>query len=503
MRILKRCLTCGVEFVAAKMSTKYCSRSCERVANRKRAAEKKKKEKESQFEAMQEEEAIKEIASHPFLTPTEVARLLNMSLTTVYRCFYSGVIKAVRIRRKTLVRREDIDQYFENAGSYKKRSYKRKQEQEYYTLREIMEKYNIGRKAVWGRCDRLGIPKIYEGRNTFFSKIAIDTKFADLLEEIDLNNYYTADQIMEMYGMSKGGVLSFVKYHEIPRVNKNGRTFYSKLHIDSFKRKGDDIDPDWYSYEEIMQKYELSKDQVSYTLKHYDIRTEKRGKFTMVFRTDFDKVILQRMSNMKKVEEPDGKERIVFQTQQQDRVCPPTPEGYYSTEEVAEMFKVSVKHVGVITREHKTPKIALKCFNFYEKKAVDILFNQKNKYSEINDWITPEEMRATYKMTTDAVRSFIHRHKIPSKVEYGITYYSKQHIEQLKTGAFEGRERYYSVQDAMKKYNMTKDIVFYYINHYRITKVKKGQFVFFRKEEFDRLMEKRFKSDDLITNYQE
>ena len=50
------------------------------------------------------------------------------------------------------------------------------------------EKNNIGRKAVWGRCDRLGIPKIYEGRNTFFSKTAIDAHFADLLEEIDIDN---------------------------------------------------------------------------------------------------------------------------------------------------------------------------------------------------------------------------------------------------------------------------------------------------------------------------
>lgn len=25
-------------------------------------------------------------------------------------------------------------------------------------------------------------------------------------------------------------------------------------------------------------------------LKHFDIRTEKRGKFTMIFRTDFDKI---------------------------------------------------------------------------------------------------------------------------------------------------------------------------------------------------------------------
>ena len=311
------------------------------------------------------------------------------------------------------------------------------------------------------------------------------------------------DQVMEMYGMTRTNAMSFVTYHKVPRVNRNGKAYYSKIHIDSIKQKGNEVDPDWYTYEEISEKYGLTKDQISYTLKNYDVRTEKRGKFTMIYRTDFDKITQQRMGNTKKVENLDGTERVIFQAKAQVRACPPTPEGYYSTEEVAEMFKITIKHVGVMTRENKTPKIALKNFNFYEKKAIDILYNQKHKYADINDWITPEEMRDTYKMTHDAVRSFIHRHKIPSKVEYGVTYYSKQHIQALKTGYFEGRERYYSVEEAMKKYGMTKDIVHYYVKHYKVTKVKKGKIMFFRKEEFDRLMEKRFKNDDLKTDYTE
>lgn len=36
------------------------------------------------------------------MTPSDVALLLDMSVSTVYRCFYSGIIKAVRIRRKPL-----------------------------------------------------------------------------------------------------------------------------------------------------------------------------------------------------------------------------------------------------------------------------------------------------------------------------------------------------------------------------------------------------------------
>lgn len=84
-------------------------------------------------------------------------------------------------------------------------------------------------------------------------------------------------------------------------------------------------------------------------------------------------------------------------------------------------------------------------------------------------------------------------------MEYGTTYYSKQHIEQVKNGDFDGRERYYTVEEAMKKYHLSKDIVHYYVKRYKITKVKKKKCIYFRKEEFDRLMEKRLSKDDLLS----
>jgi hypothetical protein len=135
-----------------------------------------------------------------------------------------------------------------------------------------------------------------------------------------------------------------------------------------------------------------------------------------------------------------------------------------------------------------------------EDYFVEELGLQKEEVAHFIGWITPEEMRTTFKMTADGVRSFIHRHKIPAKVEYGSTYYSKQHIEEIKNGYFVGRDRYYSVEEATKKYNLTNSLVFYYVNHYKLTRVKKQKFIFFRKEEFDRLMEKRFSEDDFIAN---
>lgn len=490
MKILKKCLTCGTDFIASKMSSKYCCRKCERVAQRKREAEKRKKDSAKLLE-YGSSNVPSELETKPFLTPKNLQDLLGVSKATVYRYFEHDIIKAVRIRQRTLIRRSDVEAFFNEAAPYKKRSNKRKADNEYYTLREIMEKYNIGRKAVWNRCETLGIPKVYEGRNVFWNKKAIDAKFADLIQEIDLDNYYTIDEVKELYNMSKEGVLSFVCHHKIPRVKRGKNVYYSKIHIDSFKRKGAGPDPDWYTYEEITEKYGFTKDQIKYTLNHFEIRTEKRGKFTMIFRTDFDKAAKERLAGAKRVERIDEPDKVVLKPKAKEVVCPPTPAGYYSAEDVATMFKCTVKHVWAITRENKTPKIAMGNFNFYEKQAIDELYNRKNHYADITDWITPKEMQDTYHMTRDATAAFIRRHNIPSKVEYGKTYYSKQHIDVIKTGYFEDRDRYYSVQEAMSKLNLTKDLVFYYASHYKITKVRNGQFVFFRKEEFNRIIKER------------
>ena len=146
------------------------------------------------------------------------------------------------------------------------------------------------------RIERFDIPKIYEGRNVSFSKNPVDRYFAELIEEFDKEEYYTIQQIMDKFSMSYSAVLSFAMRHKIPRVTRHREVFYSKPHVDSLKGNGDAIDPLYYTYKEVMEKYGFTKDQVSYYLHTYKIDRFKRGSFTMINRKDFDKVIKERMN---------------------------------------------------------------------------------------------------------------------------------------------------------------------------------------------------------------
>ena len=180
MDIIKHCKCCGIQFVAHRMATLYCSKACNAKATKKRKKECIQKE----YQELQNSiESSMESVTLPmeYLSPVQAAILLGVSRATIYRYALAGVIKAVQFKGLTIIRRSDIDKAFDNAPDYKKRTVfsKKKEDSEYYTTQEICEKYHLGRKAILARCDRFSIPKVYEGRNTFFKKAYVDAHFAE------------------------------------------------------------------------------------------------------------------------------------------------------------------------------------------------------------------------------------------------------------------------------------------------------------------------------------
>ncbi|EOA54224.1 hypothetical protein HMPREF1214_04188 [Bacteroides sp. HPS0048] len=165
MNIIKHCKCCGVQFVAHRMATLYCSKACNAKATRVR----KKKNLEKEYQELQDDiELSQETTAAPaeFLSPSQAAILLGVSRATIYRYALAGTIKAVQFRGLTIIRKSDIEKAFDNAPDYKKRPSfsKKKEDSEYYTTSEISEKYHIRRKAILARCERFNIPKVYEGR---------------------------------------------------------------------------------------------------------------------------------------------------------------------------------------------------------------------------------------------------------------------------------------------------------------------------------------------------
>ena len=106
----------------------------------------------------------------------------------------------------------------------------------------------------------------------------------------------------------------------------------------------------------------------------------------------------------------------------------------------------------------------------------------------LTEWYTPEEIEKNYGMTRVAIRSHVYRNNIPSKKEHGQIFYSKLHFDLSKKTTEDDSSEYYTVQEAMKKYSLTRDSVYGILQFHEIKREKKGRFVRFLKVEFDHIM---------------
>lgn len=114
MEIQKRCKYCGRSFIAHKMTTIYCSPSCNNK-DYKRAIRQKQIADYCEAHPEDKEDTPKDVLhGKAFLTPREAAKLLGIGKSSVYRELASGLIKAVQMKGKTLIRRADIERLFDN-----------------------------------------------------------------------------------------------------------------------------------------------------------------------------------------------------------------------------------------------------------------------------------------------------------------------------------------------------------------------------------------------------
>ena len=544
MEIQKRCKYCGSTFIAHKMNTLYCSPSC----NNKDYKNNLRQRKIAEF--MEKEKKTPErdvLGSKEFLTPTEGSLLLGISRATFYRYMRDGTIKAVQLRGKTIVRRKDIDKLFDNPPSYQTHTEKKQERREYYTIRQIAEKFKICKKAILHRCEMYNIPKVYQGRNCFFDRALVDVHFAQLIAEFDLRDYYTIPQLEEKYKMSHMAVLSFVQRNKIPRITQGRKVYYSKAHIDTLKGERESVDPNYYTYADVMEKYKFSKDQVSYYVHNYGIDSHKQGRYTVINRKEFDRIIKERMETnalAKEMERRKKQPRIkevpvgyvsVQQIAEKYGVSPKhvqaktrvgktpkivighlnyyneaaieqlfnrnpdqfdVPKDYVTAQQIAERFKVTVHHVHGRTREAKVPKITVKHINFYELKAIEDMFSKNEASPELQnnesaEWITGVEVEDMMNISVCARRTFVSRHKIPSKKEHGITYYLRSAIEEVNNVMAKYGDLYFTVEQICEKFKMERDKVYGMLRYSDVKKIHEGRFALFLKEDVIRIIHER------------
>ena len=180
--IVKRiCDYCKNAFDAKTTKTKYCSHICNSRGYK--LNQKLKKIETSDTETKSKaSNYVMDVNSKDFLTVNEASKLLNMSSKTVYRLIEQNELNAFNFSvRKTLIRRKDIESYFDNnLISVDYINPNREDEinlNNSYTINEAIEKFNISNGALYNIIKRFNIPKRKLGRYTLVKKEDLNTIF--------------------------------------------------------------------------------------------------------------------------------------------------------------------------------------------------------------------------------------------------------------------------------------------------------------------------------------
>ena len=285
--IQKKCEWCGKLFIAHKTSTRCCSHRCANLAYKERTRQK----RVSEFQTMVNQQIEKEdCIDKDFFTPSEAAKYIGISRATFYRYLETNLIKSVQLKRKTIIRKRDIEALFDNASPYKKHLPRNKQSiTDFYTTAEIKEKYNIKESWLYKIAKEYNIPRTFNRGKTYWSKKHIDSYFAKKAPDTSITEWYSVAELQEKFGMTLSAIYTFVYKNVIPKRKEGKMVYYSKKHFDIAKGLSVPEEPKYYTIPEAMEKFNLTRDQLYHYVAYHNITRIKVGKYTKIVRTELDK----------------------------------------------------------------------------------------------------------------------------------------------------------------------------------------------------------------------
>lgn len=141
------------------------------------------------------------------------------------------------------------------------------------------------------------------------------------------------------------------------------------------------------------------------------------------------------------------------------------PLTYISGEEVIASYKVKPSWLYTSAKRNQIPICRIAGKNYYSRSHVEECLGLTADIAAITDWLTKEQAFEEFGMSATAVHAYAYRHRIPTKREYGIVYYSRTHLAELRQTNMLADDRYCTVDEVSERYGLSK------ANIHHITKV--------------------------------
>ena len=284
-RVLRTCEFCGKELYAQKVSTRYCSKRCNELAYKQRRRQR----QITEAEARVLQKPIEEVGNKEFLSLQDASVLFGITKRSVYNLIYNGVLQAFKFSsRMTFVRKADIERMFEGHIYTKKVKPERKPITEFYTTKEIQEKFGVSEAWVFKLAKEKKIPKVLHHGKTYWSKQHVDKHFAKHIENNNIVEWYSVQDMMEKFNMTTSAVYCFVSKFNIPKKKIKTSVYYSKQHVDAAKGINEPPKEEFYTMKEAVQHFGMTEDQIYKYAKKAKVSKHMEGRIVLMNKRELD-----------------------------------------------------------------------------------------------------------------------------------------------------------------------------------------------------------------------
>ena len=313
MKQVRKCKYCGKEFVARNGMQKYCCEECQTKAKEAR--------KKRQLDFMNAVEPVIDLQCQEYLTFAKAAILMGCSRQYVYKLVNEGKLAASRISsRMAFIRKVDIEKMLagnpyhrvlptnrpkksavptikkSKANAMKVESNVQESEVlDYISGEEVMRIYKVKKSWLYTSAKRNQVPVCRIAGMNYYSRKHMDALFGKSADVKAVSEWLTMKETQELYGMSAASVRSNAYRHHIPTKREYGQTYYSKDHFEQLRRTDLVKDDRYYTAREAAEKYGMSTANIGIIAKKNSIATIKVGVKNLIPKTDFDRIMAERL----------------------------------------------------------------------------------------------------------------------------------------------------------------------------------------------------------------
>lgn len=273
IKIKKTCEWYGNEFYAQKVTTRYCCKKCNEKAYKTGLRKAQVAEATKVLEIQDSQTKDKE-----FMSVREVSQLLGITARATYNLIYRGQLIASKLSpRMTIITKESVNAMLSSHSYAKVPKPSSEPITEFYTTKEIKEKYGVSESWIFKVGKEKDIPKIFRMGRTLWSRSHVDKYIIKNKPDESITEWYSVADLMSKFNMPTTAVYTFVSVHCIPKKKIKREVFYSKVHIDMAKGLKEPEKPEFYSMKEAMAKFGMTRDKIYHYVKVFGIAKHMEG----------------------------------------------------------------------------------------------------------------------------------------------------------------------------------------------------------------------------------